>query len=80
MPEAKISSVDWNADTAQLSDGQTVPITNWLYGDRDAEPGELFDRIVAGPDADGNWHAMLLTEEDAQDDPGRPVPFHRSGP
>lgn len=64
-----ILSVSIERQEVTLSDGQVIPITNWLLGDKDAvfdENGEGdADRWVAGPDADGLWYAALLKEEDA---------------
>jgi hypothetical protein len=59
-----VTSVDLAAGRVQLSDGQRVPITNWFMGIDEVAPPCDCDRVVAGPDADGQWHATLLTEED----------------
>ena len=46
-----------------LSDGSTAPITNWVDGD--GEECGAFDSpvaAVAGPDANGKWHSIVLFE------------------
>ena len=52
---------------AIFSDGSTAPITNWfdIHGD-DCEPDENPLAATAGPDACGQWHAIDLTDYDAQ--------------
>ena len=58
-----ISSICLGKRQVQLSDGQIVPITNWLLGDMEVLPPCDCDRIVAGPDGDGMWYGALLSEE-----------------
>lgn len=46
---------------AVLSDGQTVPVTQWLdeYGDECDAHDAL--QAIAGPDVNGKWHTFDLT-------------------
>ncbi len=68
MADLGVLSISIVLNEVMLTDGQLIPITNWLLGDKDAvfdENGDGdADRWVAGPDADGNWHAGLLQPGD----------------
>lgn len=50
---------------ALLSDGQTIPVTNWIGADGD-ECGPADDPVtaVAGPSQDGKWFALALADFD----------------
>lgn len=66
--------VDLRKGVVILTDGQRVPITKYL-GPPDEAPDDdtevlSFDwvrTVVAGPDADGQWLTLLVTDEDRED-------------
>ena len=68
-----VSSIDLRDGVVVLADGQLLPITRYL-GDPDAAPDdgalvEGFDwvtSVVAGPDADGDWYAVHVSDEDRE--------------
>lgn len=68
-----VSRVDLPAGHVVLIDGQHVPITKYL-GAPDEAPGDGADvvsfdwvkTVVAGPDADGKWHSVQVTDEDRE--------------
>lgn len=62
----EIIGVNLDAHAVTLSDGQVISITNYYLGDQEVAGGDLADRFVAGPDADGNWHASLFAEDDGE--------------
>lgn len=68
MADLGILSVSIERQEVMLTDGQVLPITHWMLGDKDAVFDETgwgdADRWVAGPDADGDWHAGLLIKGD----------------
>ena len=49
---------------ALLSDGQDVPITNWLNAEGECDPDEAMF-CVCGPCLGGNWYCVDLQEFDA---------------
>lgn len=64
-----VSSIDLPNGVVALADGQRIPITRYL-GPADLAPEDNaeidgFDwvsQVVAGPDADGNWLVVEVTE------------------
>jgi hypothetical protein len=70
----RASRVDLPAGELVLTDGQRVPITKY-FGPPDEAPADGEDVkgfdwvkfVVAGPDADGNWLAVEVTDEDRND-------------
>lgn len=48
-----------------FSDGSSAPITNWVdaWGD-DCGPNDHPVSAVAGPDSNGQWHSVDLSEFD----------------
>ena len=46
---------------AILSDGQEVPVTNWLDGEGDCDPAEA-TACVCGPCFDGKWYSVDLKD------------------
>lgn len=60
MIELEIDLVHRARGIAILSDGQEIPVTNWL--DIDGNDCDYADAVacVAGPDVDGNWYAVAL--------------------
>ena len=48
---------------AILSDGQEVPITNWLNADGDCDPSDAMT-CVCGPCFDGKWYSVDLSQYD----------------
>lgn len=67
MTQPTVSSVDIQSGLVQLTDGQVIPFTNYLLGQDEVAAWQPFDRVVRGPDADGNWHATLLTEDEVNE-------------
>lgn len=68
-----VSSVDLFHGVVVLSDGQRVDITKYLGPEEEAPPeGESIEvsgfdwvrSVVAGPDADGFWHTITISEDD----------------
>lgn len=53
----------WDGEVT-LTDGQVLPITNWINGEYDMPGPAMARTFVAGPDADGKWYAAALEEED----------------
>lgn len=66
-----VSSIDLQDGIVILTDGQRVPITQYL-GPPELAPDDGTDvdgfdwvaSVVAGPDADGNWISALVIDDD----------------
>lgn len=60
--DLQVSAINKSLGVAILSDGQEVPITNFIdrYGDPCDEQDAVV--IVCGPDFDGKWYAADLVE------------------
>ena len=60
----EVDAVNKGIGYALTNDGKTIPITDCL--DADGEPCESDDAVsvVAGPDADGKWWHIILSEYD----------------
>ncbi|WWT39623.1 hypothetical protein [Microcystis phage Mel-JY03] len=58
--ELEVDAVHRARGIAILSDGQEVPITNWI--DIDGNECDYADAVACacGPDFDGNWYAVAL--------------------
>ena len=58
--ELEVDAVHRARGIAILSDGQEVPITNWI--DIDGNECDSADAVACacGPDFDGNWYAVAL--------------------
>lgn len=58
--ELEVDAVHRARGIAILSDGQEVPITNWI--DIDGNECDYADAVACacGPDVDGNWYAVAL--------------------
>lgn len=46
---------------AMLSDGQEIPVTNWIDIDGDECSQEDAVACACGPDANGKWYAVNLS-------------------
>lgn len=58
--ELEIDLIHRARGIAILSDGQQIPVTNWI--DIDGNECDYGDAVAcaAGPDFDGNWYAVAL--------------------
>jgi hypothetical protein len=73
MTPQTVLRVDLPAGVIILVDGQRVPITQYLGAPDEApdddEPVVSFDwvkTVVAGPDADGEWHSVQVLDDDRE--------------
>lgn len=66
-----VSSIDLRNGVVRLAHGERVPITSY-FGAEDEAPEDNEDvrdfnwvhSVVAGPTAEGQWVAVLVTDED----------------
>jgi hypothetical protein len=56
----EVVSFDDESATATLSDGQVIPITDWLFGEHETPTPLGADRAVAGPDREGRWYSFCF--------------------
>lgn len=63
MIELEVDILHRGRALAILSDGQEVPITNWFdAGGDETEDGNAAASCVCGPDFDGRWYAVDLSQ------------------
>lgn len=60
--------VDLRKGVVILTDGQRVPIMNYFSKKEPCDQwSDWAETVVAGPDADGNWLVVAVTDEDRED-------------
>lgn len=64
MPELTVYTVNLPERHATLTDGQRIPITNFLRGREEIGGPDTATTFVAGPCADGMWYAAQILDED----------------
>ena len=55
MSDKTITAINRSLCMAIMSDGQQLPITNWINADGVCDPEDAL-AFVCGPDANGKWH------------------------
>jgi len=58
-----VEAINRTTCMAVLSDGQVIPITNWLDGDLECDPQDALS-CVCGPCKGSKWYVVDLSEMD----------------
>ena len=56
-----IDAVNRNLGIALLTDGQEIPVTNWMHNGEECFSDEA-SSCVCGPDSAGKWYSVNLTQ------------------